>query len=152
MNSADLAKLPLNHPWRQALSDGTSAGPAIAAPKPIVQRHTTGTMNKTEAAFARRLDGEKLAGDVVAYWFEAVTLRLADRSRYTPDFLVLRADRRLVMCEVKGPHVREDAVVKWKQAAELFPMFLWQMWQRVKGEFQLIRESEDIDTIFSRRT
>jgi hypothetical protein len=82
-----------------------------------------GRMNKTEAAYAQHLDALKLAGEIVGYRFEAMTLRLADRTSYTPDFLVETVDGpRLEFHEVKG-FWRDDARVKFKVAAELFPMF-----------------------------
>ncbi|MGP9850223.1 hypothetical protein ACT3T7_02270 [Halomonas sp. 111] len=83
-------------------------------------RMKAGTMNKTEAAYAALLEAEKQAGEIVWYSFEAMTFKLADNTRYTPDFAVLRADGLMEMREVKG-FWREDARVKIKVAAEMFP-------------------------------
>ncbi len=78
-------------------------------------------MNRTEAEYAQMLDIEQRAGEIAWWRFEAVKIRLADNTFYTPDFLVLRADMRLELHEVKGALVMDDAKVKLKMAAEMFP-------------------------------
>lgn len=84
-------------------------------------QHKPGKMNKTEAAYAGEvLALAKATGRVAWYAFEAVKLRLADKTYYTPDFLVMLADGTLEAHEVKG-FWRDDARVKIKVAAELFP-------------------------------
>ena len=77
-------------------------------------------MNRTEAAYGTLLERRKVLGEVAWFDFEAVTLKLADDTRYTPDFPVLLADGTIEMHEVKG-HMRDDAWVKLKLAARLFP-------------------------------
>lgn len=80
-------------------------------------------MNRTEQRFA----SEVLVGDDIASWhFAAIKLRLADKTHYTPDFVVWLRDGSIDVYEVKGswraPH-QEDSRVKLKVAAELFPQF-----------------------------
>lgn len=82
--------------------------------------HKAGEMNKTEAAYAAYLEILKRAGEIADYRFEAVKLRLADKTFYTPDFVVLAPDGVLEMHEVKG-FWEEDARVKIKVAAAQFP-------------------------------
>lgn len=77
-------------------------------------------MNKTEAAYDAHLRARQLAGDIVWYAFEAVKLRLADNTYYTPDFFVLCRDFVLEVHETKG-FWRDDARVKIKVAAAQFP-------------------------------
>ena len=77
-------------------------------------------MNSTEKAYAAHLDDRKLAGEVLAYWFEGVKFKLADKTFYTPDFLVMLADNTLEVHEVKG-FWEDDARVKIKVAANMFP-------------------------------
>jgi len=84
-----------------------------------------GKMNKTEAAFLEYLRLWSMSTEpdrpVGTIYFEGVTLRLADNLRYTPDFLITRADtRELVFYEVKG-FWRDDARAKIKMAAHTFP-------------------------------
>lgn len=84
-------------------------------------RHKPGVMNSTEAAYALVLEARKLAGnDILWYAFEALTLKLATDTRYTPDFFVMRSDGLLECHEVKG-FWEGDALVKIKVAAEKFP-------------------------------
>ena len=85
-------------------------------------RTPPGEMNTLEAAYAAHLEGLRLAGDVAWYAFEGVKFRLAAGTFYTPDFLVMRSDGLLEVHEVKG-HWEDDARVKVKVAARLFPVF-----------------------------
>lgn len=84
-------------------------------------RLKTGTMNKTEAAYAATLDARRHAGEVAWFKFEGIKLRLADNTFYTPDFSVMLADGALELHEVKG-HWADDARAKIKIAADLYPM------------------------------
>lgn len=77
-------------------------------------------MNSTEQAYAAYLEGLRMAGHIAAYWFEAVKLRLAKSTFYTPDFLVILPDGSLEVHEVKG-FWEDDARVKIKVAADLYP-------------------------------
>ena len=94
-------------------------------------------MNKTEAAFARRLEAMQAHGDIVSFTFEAITLRLADDCRYTPDFFVIVSSDplRLRFYEVKGGHIWDDAKVKFKVARENITWAEWEMWQNKGGEW-----------------
>lgn len=92
------------------------AGPGVYA----LGRMETGRMNATEARYAAHLAARQVAGAVLWFAFEAVKFRLADLTFYTPDFLVMPAGCVLEVHEVKG-HWEEDARVKIKVAASLFP-------------------------------
>lgn len=77
-------------------------------------------MNQTEAAYGDHLEIQRRAGLILSYAFEAVTLKLAADTRYTPDFMVIAADSTVELHEIKG-HWEDDARVKIKVAARLFP-------------------------------
>ena len=101
--------------------------------------HTTGKMNKAESAFAWDLEWLKRNGKIIQWWFEPITLRLADPDpttkkamRYTPDFLVWWADGTMEIVEIKG-HMRDDAPVKFKVAQTKFPCFRFRMVRMAKG-------------------
>lgn len=83
-------------------------------------RRVPGAMNKTEARYAEILEARKRLGEIAGYWFEGITLRLADDVRYTPDFLVQVANGELEVHEVKG-FLRDDARIKFQVAARAFP-------------------------------
>lgn len=78
-------------------------------------------MNKTEAEYAGMLEERRLRGEVAWWRYEAITLKLADNTRYTPDFLVMLPDGVLEIHETKGGFIREDGWLKLKVAAALFP-------------------------------
>ena len=79
-----------------------------------------GEMNRTEAAYGKLLNDRLIAGEIIWYAFEFVTLKIAADTRYTPDFAVLLANRDLEFHEVKG-FAMDDSMVKIKVAARLFP-------------------------------
>ena len=83
-------------------------------------RLKAGVMNRTEAAYSLLLKVRQDAGEVEWWKFEAVKLRLADATFYTPDFAVMLANGQLEMHEVKG-FWQDDARVKVKVAASLYP-------------------------------
>lgn len=83
-------------------------------------RHAAFGMNKTEAAYADLLESKRRAGLLREYHFQALTLKLADDTRYTPDFFVVATDGTVECHEVKG-FWRDDAKVKIKVAARQFP-------------------------------
>lgn len=100
---------------RQKGSTGASgAFPRSAAkvPKP--------RLNKWEQEYAQYLEAARQAGTIRWYGFEAIKLRLASGTYYTPDFAVLNTDNELEFREIKG-FWRDDALVKFKVAAEHFP-------------------------------
>ena len=84
-------------------------------------RHNPGKMNKTEGKYADYLELRKKAGEIIRWVFEPFKLRLADNTFYSPDFMVVTAEQ-IEIHEYKG-HWEDDARVKIKVAAELFPEF-----------------------------
>ena len=91
---------------------------AAAAPAPLL-RPTL--MNKTESAYAETLEEWRRGGRILSWDFEAVKLKLAPKTFYTPDFFVVFPGH-FAFHEVKG-FWRDDARVKIKVAAERFPAF-----------------------------
>ena len=79
-------------------------------------------MNKLEAGYASHLELQRLEGRVLAWRWQPFSMRLAPSLFYRPDFLVQLTDRRLEIHETKG-FWRDDARVKIRAAAEMFPMF-----------------------------
>lgn len=77
-------------------------------------------MNGTERDHAINLEAQKRAGKLAAWYFERFTFKLADDTRYTPDFCVIEPDGTVVFHETKG-FWRDDAYVKIKVAADMFP-------------------------------
>lgn len=87
-------------------------------------RRTPGKMNRTEAAYASHLEARKIAGEIEHYDFDAIKLRLAETTFYTPDFMVQMADQTIEFHEVKA-YWEDDARVKIKVAADKYPQFVF---------------------------
>ena len=100
-----------------------------------VRHHTPGKMNQLEQRYALHLEGCKACKEIYWYAFEAIKLRLADNTYFTADFIVMRADGVLEIREVKpraGQSMKywceEDAKIKVKLVAELFPFVVKIVW------------------------
>lgn len=94
--------------------------PANQAGRFALGRLPVGKMNKTEAAYDAYLWTQRHAGEVLWHKFEAMKLRLADNTFYTPDFMVLLTSGFIEVHEVKG-FWEDDARVKIKVAASIYP-------------------------------
>lgn len=104
-------------------------------------------MNKTEAAYDAYLGLLLKAGEVDGYKFEGIKLKLADNTFFTPDFLVMAKDGVLEIHDTKGttkklrasgekgeaPWIEEDAKIKLKLAAELFPFRVFAVFKTKEG-------------------
>lgn len=98
------------------------------------KRRAPGERNKTEAAYEQYLSLLHKAGEVEGFLFEGIKLKLADKTFYTPDFLVYAKDGVVELHDVKGttkkkrsdgskvaaPWIEEDAKLKLKIVAERF--------------------------------
>jgi hypothetical protein len=105
---------------------------ASSAPVPPKDRYKS----KWERMYAQRL-GVLLHAQAITWWdYECLKLRLADATFWTPDFAV-ESRGRLAVHEVKG-HWREDARIKVKLAAKLFPWLPIHILRPVNGEFRSI--------------
>lgn len=80
-----------------------------------------GEMNKLEGAYSLELERRRLAGEILRWDYEKITLKLADGCRYTPDFFVVTLDHELTFHEAKGPFRDAASIVKIKVAAESLP-------------------------------
>lgn len=91
-----------------------------------------GELNNTEEAYRAHLEVRRMAGEIVWYQFEPFRLTLAERTTYAPDFLVQLASGHLEVHEVKGVWM-DDARVKIKVAARMFPVFKFIAVKKVAG-------------------
>lgn len=91
-----------------------------------------GELNKTEEAYRAHLETRRMAGEIVWYQFEPFRLTLAAKTTYAPDFLVQLASGHLEVHEVKGVWM-DDARVKIKVAARMFPVFKFVAVKKVDG-------------------
>lgn len=80
-----------------------------------------GVMNRLETSYAQHLGLRQAAGEVAWFAYEAVKLRLANKTFVTVDFFVMLASGELEAHEVKGGFIEDDAAVKLKVAAQMYP-------------------------------
>ena len=88
--------------------------------------------SRTEERYGAMLAAQQQAGLLTQWWYEPMRLALAPRTTLTPDFLLQWSggpETPLTFDEVKGWR-REDAMVKLKVAARLYPIFRfrWVEW------------------------
>ena len=95
-----------------------------------------------EEAFSQRLELLQKGGEIFDHRFEAITLRLAPATTYTPDFLVITD--HIILYEVKG-FKRDDAMVKLKVAAKMFPFFEFILVTQTKGQWQFKAIKSDVE-------
>lgn len=80
-------------------------------------------MNQTERAYSLRLEEMRGKGEIVWWAFHCFRIPLADRSWYTPDFVVQLPDGMIEVHEVKGWATEQHALLQIKWAATVWPVF-----------------------------
>lgn len=90
------------------------------------RKKPNGQQSKLEQQYQAHLQQRLDAGEIQWFAYERVKLRLADKTFYTPDFMVLELDGTVTLVEVKGswsaPN-QDKSRVKLKVAAETYWMF-----------------------------
>jgi hypothetical protein len=131
--------------WRKARerpqNPGKGLSEPIPGPKTLVSeagfkvKPSTDVLklNKTEAAFHSVLQIRHSGRDFLHV--QAYTLKLGDDCRYTPDFFVVTGAGRLIAYEVKG-FFRDDAKVKLKTAARMYPYIDFIVVRKLKGVWE----------------
>ncbi len=115
--------------------------PDTPAPTKARLRQKKALLNKTEAAFLAWISeqGGENYGPTLS---QAITLRIANGCRYTPDFIrvwkyEVNADittHSILAYEVKG-FMRGDAAVKLKVAASIYPWIKFHLVTKKKGSW-----------------
>lgn len=100
-------------------------------------------MNKTESRFADQLEISKRAGDILDWRFEPLKFKIADKTYYTPDFMIIHRNY-IEFVEIKG-FLRDDAAVKFKAVMAMFPWFKWRMlrWKNKTDGWVTVMESKN---------
>jgi hypothetical protein len=122
-----------------------------AIEKELKKIRTQKEPNKTEREFSFILEAQKRKGEILRYEYQGITLRWFDM-KYTPDWFVLgnpivtfdpesqkdiqRFPFRLI--EVKGPHIWDRDIVRFKGARAYWPEFQFEMHQKKQGQWNRI--------------
>lgn len=120
----------------KAEREGRSLPPQVKITPPgnkSPRKHGLERMNKTETAFAQRLEARRRTGQIASWDFEAITFKLGHDCRYTPDFMVRELDDTLTFHETKG-FMRDDALVKLRTFAKQY-RFPIHVWKRKQGQW-----------------
>lgn len=93
--------------------------------------------NKTELEFELWFAREHPSMTLL---YEAVKLQIDRSCWYLPDFFCPELS---IFYEVKGPHIFEDSVIKFKAARALHGWAKFQMFQKWQGDWRQIRRLPD---------
>jgi len=134
LNRAQLAKMP------KRVRDAVEA-----SEQPRTKKLAAKRTPKTEQDYALRLRGLKAIGGIRSFTHQPKKLILARGCTYTPDFLVIRPDGLVEYHEVKGQHVWDDSIVKWKCAGERYRdcRFIWARWIDGQWNIKVYKPLED---------
>ncbi len=105
-------------------------------------RKVAGQMNKLEARYAEYLKEQQRMGYVEWFAYEGVKFKLADKTYYTPDFIIMRPDGAIEIHDTKGtttakrksgervkqPFYEEHSAIKIKACADKFPFRFFMVW------------------------
>jgi hypothetical protein len=95
-------------------------------------------MNGLEKSYAQYLEFLKKAGEIKDWKFEPINFRLADKCFYKIDFLIRNNDDSIEFHETKG-RWEDDALVKFKVVAEMYPFWIFKAIMRKDGQFYVER-------------
>ena len=115
----------------------------IPPPQPTARR---GRRNQTEERFARDiLDPLVASGELVRYEFEAITFHVHDVAKYTPDYIGWTPDERIRAYEVKGAHIRQKDLIRWKAHSRERRWISWSIWQWKDRRWTLVHNRPRTD-------
>lgn len=146
----DIIRRAEEHASQAERSEAVRERLEVEPPKPKRSKPADGYDSKLNRDFAGLLVSAKARGWIHEWWYEPFGLRLAPKCYYHFDFLVdplypvdigeYHEEHRLVCIECKGGWFRDDAKVKTKVAAEMFPCFKWLLVYREKRTAWDVRE------------
>lgn len=96
--------------------------------------------SKLEAAYDQYLSALKHAGEIQAFWYHPLTLKLPGGIRYTPDFMVWPNDGKVQIHECKGSLKMKnarDGITRLKIAAGVFRCFDFRLVMRSRGKWEV---------------
>ena len=131
-----------------------TSGSADKAPDTITRKAKQ--PNKTEASYRTEvLDRQAAIGVLVSIAYEALTVRMANGHRYTPDWVCRTASGLTLCIEVKGTyrmHSHQRARLAFDQAALEWPAWRW-IWaeKQTGGGWRIIEPSQPVASTTGQR-
>lgn len=123
--------------------EGITVGPSVAdtlQKRPIIKATRT-QVGRTKTATETRYEDFltlSAAADLVSLWIpQPFAIRLTPDMTYTPDYLVVLADGRPCLVEIKGAKIWRHNVEKFKMARAMRPEYLWLCLQWEKGSWHV---------------
>lgn len=136
-NPCDTAT-PQGRQQRAATGAAEDSGQASSGP-PRSNLRGSRRPNKTEQRFADILEARKRRDEIADYRYEGIRLKWGEDSQtgssmhYTPDFLVIACG--FVCIEVKGAHIFDRDLVRFKGCRAAWPWLRFELWQWKKSEW-----------------
>lgn len=96
--------------------------------------------SKLEAAYDQYLSALKHAGEIQAFWYHPLTLKLPGGVRYTPDFMVWPNEGKVQIHECKGSLKMKnarDGITRLKISAGSFVCFDFKLVYQKKGQWEI---------------
>jgi hypothetical protein len=98
-----------------------------------------GIMNELERNFhLSYLQPREQAGELTLIRYEGITLPIAHRCTYTPDYIAETPEGQTVLFETKSPHrFKEKGILKLKVAAAQYPEYQFYLAEKKKGQWKV---------------
>lgn len=110
----------------------STSKPSVSIPQPTGMSTDEAKLNKLERAWLQELRRRTVPYPTRHVLIQAITLKLAFDTRYTPDFAIADVCGGVTFYETKGPQFWDDAKVKLKVSARMFPCFIFFLVTRSK--------------------
>lgn len=100
--------------------------------------------SKLELKYANHLQLQLLAGEISRWAYEPIGFKIANRTHYYPDFMVVKPDG-VEFHEVKGYDRQGKGKLKWKIAADMYPEFTWRFitWEQKQWKILTYNQPKD---------
>ena len=119
---------------RRALAEIQITTGGIVKPTPKrIRQSSKPKSNKLESDYGNLLKAMFPSNEVLE---QAVTFRLANGVRYTPDWVMLAEVDGLYCYEIKGRKSWDDSIVKLKVAASTYPKVHWYLCDKPDGSWR----------------
>lgn len=130
---------PMHHGMIPCKFDATPKPETKKAPRSNIFR------SKAESRYAEYLEGLRMAGEIVRWEYEPISMVCGEGITYKPDFMVVALHKHsgvyingVEFHEAKGPHrFAEKGIIKLRAAAKLYPEFKFVLAKYNRGQWSI---------------